>query len=219
MDLHLFYDNETSGLPLWGQPSEHPEQPHIVQIAALLVDLDTCRTVAGIDLIVKPDGWRISEETTAIHGITNEYAEAVGVPEEVAINALLSLWQGRPRVAHSESFDARIVRIALKRFGQDELADQWKDSVAICTGQMSREFCKLPKNKMPKLAEAYMHFFGVELRCAHSAMADASACRDIFFAMRSKAPQPIREQATQAESAGTASPLVLPELPENAFNA
>lgn len=216
MDLHLFYDFETSGLPLWGQPSEHPEQPHIVQLAALLVDLDTCRTLASVDLVVKPDGWRISEDTTAIHGITNEYAEAVGVPEEMAINALVSLWQGRPRVAHNENFDARIARIALKRFCQDELADQWKDSVAICTGAMSREVCKLPKNKMPKLTEAYMHFLGVELQCAHSAMADAYACRDIFFAMRSRAPQAIHDQAAQAEAAGTASPLV---LPENAFSA
>ena len=42
----LFYDTETTGLPLWSQPSEHPDQPRVVQLAALLCDEEpekTCR--------------------------------------------------------------------------------------------------------------------------------------------------------------------------------
>lgn len=41
MNAALFYDNETNGLPLFKEPSNHPGQPHIVQLAAVLVDLDT----------------------------------------------------------------------------------------------------------------------------------------------------------------------------------
>lgn len=62
MPTVLFYDTETSGLPDWHAPSEAPQQPHIVQIAAGLVDVDTRAMVAGLDLIVAPDGWTIPDD-------------------------------------------------------------------------------------------------------------------------------------------------------------
>lgn len=39
----LFYDTETSGMPLFDQPSSDPRQPHIVQLAAALVMRATAR--------------------------------------------------------------------------------------------------------------------------------------------------------------------------------
>ena len=29
----LMFDTETTGLPLWKDPSDHPDQPHLVQLA------------------------------------------------------------------------------------------------------------------------------------------------------------------------------------------
>ena len=74
MNLALAYDTETTGLPLWNDPSDDPRQPHIVQLAAALVDIDTRRTIASMDVIVKPDGWTIPDDTVAVHGITTEHA-------------------------------------------------------------------------------------------------------------------------------------------------
>lgn len=85
MNLALFYDTETTGLPLFKEPSEHPDQPHIVQLAACLVDLDTRKTIASMDVIVKPNGWTIPAEVSAIHGITTEHAMDVGISEAMAI--------------------------------------------------------------------------------------------------------------------------------------
>ena len=70
MALLFFYDTETTGIPNFKEPSEHPDQPHIVQIAAALVDDETRKTVSSINLIIKPDGWAIPEELTEIHGIS-----------------------------------------------------------------------------------------------------------------------------------------------------
>lgn len=84
----LFFDTETSGLPRWKEPSESPDQPHIVQLAAELVDLETREVLESMDVIVKPDGWTISAEMTAIHSITQEHALEVGIPEKDAIDQL-----------------------------------------------------------------------------------------------------------------------------------
>jgi NAD(P)-dependent dehydrogenase (short-subunit alcohol dehydrogenase family) len=62
----LFYDTETSGLPMFGQPSEHPDQPHVVQLGACLVDLDPWQTLATLDVMVRPEGWTIPDEVAAM---------------------------------------------------------------------------------------------------------------------------------------------------------
>lgn len=194
MNTAIFFDTETTGLPLFKEHSEHPSQPHIVQLAACLVDLDTRKTIASMDVIVKPDGWTISDEVAAIHGITTEHALDVGIPENVAVEMLLALWAQRTRIAHNEQFDARIVRIACMRHSP-AFADPWKSGKAECTQLLSTPILKLPptekmkragflKPKSSKLGEAYEYFIGKKLENAHSAMADVHGCMDVYFAIQ-----------------------------------
>lgn len=198
----LFYDSETQSLPLWNQPSDHPDQPHIVQLAALLVDPDSRQTIASMDVIVRPAGWTIPDDVAAVHGITTERAEAVGVSEKLAVELFMELWHHRPRVAHNEQFDARIIRIALMRYQSSvveewakPMPDVWKEGNAECTARLATPICALPPtekmkaakrfhHKTPNLSEAYRHFTGRDLENAHSAMADVLACRDVYFAIR-----------------------------------
>ena len=195
MTLAIFYDTETTGLPLFDQPSEDPGQPHIVQLAASLVDLDTQRTISGIDLIVKPDGWTIPDEVAAIHGITTDFAMEVGVPEKLVLEIFLGLWGGNLRIAHNEQFDARILRIGCKRFFNDEIADNWKGGESGGTARMTTKILQLPPTekmraagrnhfKTPNLREAYRHFFNQDFENAHSALADVRACKKVYFAAR-----------------------------------
>jgi DNA polymerase-3 subunit epsilon len=197
----LFYDTETTGLPLFREPSEHPGQPHIVQLAAALVNMETRATVASIDVIVRPDGWTIPDQVAAIHGITTERAMDEGVPEPLALDMLLDLWGGRRlRIAHNEPFDARIVRIAAKRHRAD-MADPWEAGKAECTAQMATPILKLPptpkmiaagftKFKTANLGEAYQHFLGKQLEDAHSAMPDVQACMAVYFAIKEREAVP-----------------------------
>lgn len=195
MNLALAYDTETTGLPLWNDPSDDPRQPHIVQLAAALVDLDTRRTIASMDVIVKPDGWTIPDEVVALHGITTEHARRVGIDESLAVDMLLGLWEGRTRIAHDESFDARIVRIALKRYGYDSTMEAWKAAKVECTQALATPILKLPPTgkmraagrhhqKSANLGEAYEHFTGRPLENAHTAMADVQACIAVYFAIQ-----------------------------------
>ncbi len=196
MKIGIFYDTETTGLPLFKEPSEHPDQPHIVQLAAILADLDTREIIETMDLIVAPNGWEIPENIAAIHGITTERATEVGVAEGFALEQFLGHHaKASVRIGHNESFDARIIRIALMRYGTQERADIWKEQPAECTVRLTTSLCKLPPTenmkaagrtnfKTPKLSEAYKIIIGKDLEGGHSAMVDARACMDIYFAVQ-----------------------------------
>lgn len=196
MKRALIYDTETTGLPLFDQPSKDPRQPHIVQLGACLVDLDNRKVINSIDLIIRPYGWSIPEDIAAVHGITTEHALDVGVSESLAVGMFMELWEAAElRIAHNEQFDARILRIALMRFEGDQIADTWKAGAAKCTAKLATPICKLPPTekmqavgrnhyKTANLGEAYQYFTGKELEGAHSAMVDVQACMQVYFAIK-----------------------------------
>ena len=173
------YDTETTGLPNWKEPSESEVQPHLVQLAGVLVDFETEEVIQSIDVIIKPDGWEIPTETSDIHGITTEYALEHGVSEMFAVAMLKMICGDATRIAYNKTFDQRIIRIAMKRYMSEEAIEQWavKDD-HLCAMQMAR---KHMGGKMPKLAEAYKAICGKELINAHSAMADTLAAKDIYL--------------------------------------
>ena len=200
MNLALFYDTETTGLPLFAQPSNDPRQPHLVQLAAHLVDMDTRNVLQTIDLIARPNGWSIPGEAAAVHGISNDYAKEVGIEEDALISLFLDLQkgpdgEGRKRIAHNEQFDARILRIGIKRYFNDTEAEKFKAAEAECTCTLATPIVNCPPTakmkargmrgpKKPNLQEAYKHFFDEGFEGAHSAIADVNACMGVYFAIQ-----------------------------------
>lgn len=204
----IFFDTETTGLPLFKEPSEHPEQPHIVQLAATLVDMNTRIVIASMDVIVRPEVWDIPADIAAIHGITQERAMDVGISESLAVEMFMELWSQRLRIAHNEQFDARILRIALKRMNPEitgfpagkDISEIWKSGQAECTCLMATPIVKAPPTEKMKVAgrfgyksaslgESYLHFMGKPLENAHSAMADVQGCMAVYFAIKDQAEQ------------------------------
>lgn len=193
MSLILCYDTETTGLPLYDQPSDDPRQPHVAQLAAVLFEEKTRQVVASIDLVIRPDGWVIPDEVAAIHGITTERACLVGVRETSALTLFDELWQvASKRLAYNESFDARIMRIAYKRYRTPLEADMWKDGNGICAARLATPIMNMAPTeamravgrnhaKMPKLSEAFHFFMGKQLENAHSAIVDVQAAMQVYF--------------------------------------
>ena len=198
MDNTLFYDTETTGLPLFKEPSEDPRQPHLVQLAFKVVDPRTREALDAIDVIIKPDGWVIPDEAAAIHGITTERALDEGVPERKALGLLLDAWAScSVRVGHNEQFDARIIRIGLKRYGEEAASDLWKAGRAECTANQATPIVQLPptekmlragfnKFKTASLSEAHKFFTGRDLDGAHNAMVDVDGCMTVYWAIRDR---------------------------------
>lgn len=189
--MKLFYDFETTGLPNFRAPSSEPSQPHIVQAAAILVDGEDI--VSSFDLISKPVDWEIPDEAAKIHGITTKIAAARGVSERDVVTILHDLWKRSSlRIAHNESFDARIMRIALFRFFDKLTADAWKSGEAFCTCNTATPIVQMPatqkmidagmgsRYKKASLSESYLAATGKELVDAHSTMPDVLACREVY---------------------------------------
>lgn len=191
----LFYDTETNGLPLWNEPSEHPNQPHITQLAAELFDADSGRTLAFMDFMIEPDEWSIPADLQQLTGITNELAARFGHAISDALHAFTLMWsEAELRVAHNESFDARMVRIeAMREFGNDHgFHEDWKRGEVFCTQANSTKILNLPPTermlragrnhaKSPNLGEAYEFFTGKKLEGAHNAAVDLAACKAVYF--------------------------------------
>lgn len=206
--LGLVYDTETTGIPDYKSPSDGEGQPHIVQLVAKVFDLESKEEYGAMNVLVKPDGWEIPQETIDVHGITNEKASDEGIAEEEAVGRFFDMWLAACdtdiafRIGHNETFDRRIIRIASKRYASLSLSvEPWKElpkNRSYCTCNKSKAICQLPptgamkektkfKYKNPTLGEAYKFFTGKELEGAHDAEVDVDACATIFWHLQETA--------------------------------
>lgn len=177
----VFFDSETTGMPDWNAPSELPHQPHIVELAGIITT-DDGEITDYFDEIIKPDGWIIPAETIAVHGISNEYALDIGIPEKDAVERFLEFVGDNTRVAHNTTFDNRIIRIATKRFFSEDVQEKWHKGKYICTLAMAKR-ALAGTGVSSELKSALKYLTGKEQSTSHRAMPDTLACKDLFFAI------------------------------------
>lgn len=194
----LAFDTETTGLPDFRAPSDAPHQPHLVQLAMILLDDDLVEQ-ASVNLIIRPEGWEIPKQASDIHGITTEKALALGVPEKMATDLYVSMALGsrpicdgpRKVLAHNADFDLRLMRIAMLRNGYDKDWQAAREPQAFCTMKAATPIVNLPptpkmlaagfnKPKSASLTECVRHFFNEELDGAHDALVDVRACVRVY---------------------------------------
>ena len=195
----LIFDTETTGLPK--SRSINPDSlhlwPHIVQFSYIIYDVtdnDIC--VIEDNIIRVADDVEISQESAAIHGITNEISKSGGVD----LNQVLSGFFGALKnvdmlVGHNISFDINVVVVELLRiiYNQsntvpvDELLS-YKTYLHMlnnyqnihCTMQNSIDMCAIKVmskngreyNKFPKLSELHQKLFGSVPNNLHNSLND-----------------------------------------------
>ena len=181
----LVFDTETTGKANF--KGSLSDQPYIVQIAAIL--FDGRREVAHFSAITVPEfrGVRapVPAEAMAVHGVTEELIDSVGVSYKVALAVFQNLAKRADRlVAHNTEFDDLMVRAAYSRIAMEQQV-LW-DLPKVCTMKSSESVLKLPGKygyKWPSLAEAYQHFTGEGFEGAHDAMVDVRACARVLFGL------------------------------------
>src|SRR3954454_4971433 len=107
-------------------------------------------------------------------GITQAMVDSAPPPEDV-LPRLAQMLEGRVLVAHSASFDRRVLAQAFERAGLD-----WPDPPSLCTVALARRFAPLARQrKLAPLAES----LGIEVEGVHRALVDAETCARVFCAL------------------------------------
>lgn len=185
--LGLFFDTETTGLWDKNLPCGHEGQPRIVQIAAILEDLQAREEVMRIDLIVFRDQ-PIPAASSKVHGTTTEKSQAIGVGENAALDVFCDMVMAAELVvAHNIEFDVNVINNAARLISGDPKLDVFAGKKPFCTMLAAVPVCKFPSKfgkkgyAWPKLELAIPHLLNREPTAAHRAVGDVKDCRDLFY--------------------------------------
>lgn len=184
----LVFDTETTGTPknYRAHVSDSSNWPRLVQFAWMESgddapgDMHCC--------IVRPDGFTVPAEASAIHGITQERAVSEGIRLD---DALGDAWWDAVRraeflVGHNVAFDLSIIGAELHRLGRSQQMAFWMSMPWRCTMVAGTDICKLPGKygyKWPKLRELYSVLFGREPTDQHDAAGDVLATAECYYEM------------------------------------
>lgn len=185
----LFFDTETTGLPKnWKAPLEQLDNwPRLVQLAWQVYDSEGT-LMEEHEYIVKPVGFIIPAEASAVHKISTQRALEHGIDLMTVLNTFTkSVKSCQILVAHNFEYDYSIMGSELIRNGLENCLENKEH---ICTMKSSTDFCKIPSSrgyqyKWPKLEELYDILFG-ETFNAHDALDDIKATARCFWELRKK---------------------------------
>lgn len=190
--VYNFWDSETTGLfdKKWTKADRR--QPHIVQLACLITDVQGNELIE-FDKLIRPDGYtEIPAEAFNAHGISFERAMDEGLPRKQVLEEFIELCRKCEfMVAHNMWYDLHLLDVACIREFQGT-------STVI---RKCKQFCSMkawtpivkcpPTEKMKKwgfgpyknasLTEVHEYLFGVGFDKAHDALNDVRAMKKCFF--------------------------------------
>jgi DNA polymerase-3 subunit epsilon len=176
--MYLFIDTETTGVT----PGDR-----IVSIRCMFFD-SKGRETSSMYTLVKPEGFSIPAEATAIHGITTAKALRDGyslVSVLDSITAEIARLSPNNLIGHNVSFDLGMV---IREYSCARKPESLSQMDTFCTMKETTQICRLPGKygdyKWPKLDELHRHLFGEGLKDAHDARADVEACARCFFELQ-----------------------------------
>lgn len=182
---HLIFDTETTGLPKnFNAPiSDINNWPRLVQLSFILVKGDDRKE---FDFIIKPNGFKIPQEATNVHGISQEKALKEGVSIDFALKIFLAIMEeSNVLVAHNLSFDLGIIGAEFYRINYGTfLENNLRRLEHFCT--MKESLIRGSHGggtKWPKLIELYRNLFNEEFEGAHNSLIDTRACERCYFEM------------------------------------
>lgn len=195
----LVFDTETTGLPETKiiNPDTLNLWPNIVQLSYIVYDVSKNILLNVTDAIVKlADDNIISEESTKIHGITNEMSKNSGIEIEILITEMFQyLRKVDLIVGHNVSFDINILMVELLRLiylKKDNMIQsdliRYKHYLhfitnaknVCCTMKLAKDLCQIKALsklgneylKFPKLIELHEKLFVEKPKNLHNSLND-----------------------------------------------
>jgi DNA polymerase III epsilon subunit-like protein len=204
----IIFDTETTGLPKDYKASAEDvdKWPRIIQLAYNIYDEQNLLVKKARHLI-KPDGWRLMTPDEAYADaiqrgkspedaekgknfwVNNGYSDEKLINEGVLLKEILQGYvedrlKSHYVVGHNLSFDSKIVRAEMVRYGLNHIEFTAKK---ICTMMQSTKYCQIPALngrkgvKFPTLTELHNKLFGCDFDGAHDAGSDVDATAKCFF--------------------------------------
>jgi len=192
----LIFDTETTGLPKTRviSPDTLHLWPNVVQFSYLIYDTDSSKNEKICDFIVRlSEDIIISEESTNIHGITNEMTRNGADIDDVFEQFFHDISKVDQIVGHNVEFDINMIRVELLRIINNcnyanEVKTVYKEYLfaittntkIFCTMQETIELCNIqvldkkgkPYAKFPKLVELHEKLFQQTPKNLHNSLND-----------------------------------------------
>jgi len=205
----LVFDTETTGLPKskFISPDTLELWPHIVQFSYVIYDTSLNDIVESKDYIIKlHESILISEESSKIHGITNEISSSKGLPISEVINEFFYYLRSVDKlIGHNIEFDINMIKVELLRFINSKLYSKeqiklykhdlhyltnykdicctLKDSIQFCNIQLTDKYGK-PYLKYPKLIELHEKLFDKSPNNLHNSFNDILVTLRCFMKLK-----------------------------------
>ena len=144
------------------------------------------------NVLIRPEGFVIPPDATAVHGITTEHALRWGVDLADALADLRTeitavIEPARILVGHNLTYDLRVLEGEYRRL---HLPSPFDGLPRLDTMLTTVELCAIPRSmgsgyKWPKLTELYFVLFDEEFP-AHDAGADVAACARCLWELQAR---------------------------------
>ncbi|MDE2105731.1 MAG: 3'-5' exonuclease [Patescibacteria group bacterium] len=175
--MKLFFDTETTGKAIFGMRPDAPGQPRLVQLVAILTD-DNGEEQNAVNFLIKPMGFTIPTEASAVHGYTTEIATEFGLAASVVVSMFVEMARVAKTIhAYNFDFDRLVMENEISR--TQPMPNPFENKDCICEMKLMTRHCKIPGRygdyKWPNLTEAHTHAYGKGFEGAHDAMADVRA--------------------------------------------
>ena len=180
--MNIAFDIETTGLPPKGADWEigYKDFPHIVQLSWIVGEKEN-------DYLIKPEGYEITAEMTAIHGTSHEQAMKNGHDLILVLKSFLFDAAGCENlIGHNINFDTSVIKANLLRRGFDKERfneilhkDKRYDT-------MLKAMPVMGVSKWPKLGELYQFLFKKDIDNQHNALVDIRATVECYLELKKR---------------------------------
>ncbi len=187
------FDTETTGLTLFRESCEHPDQPWPVSVTAVKEAPDGTFEKIYSTIVKLPPGVIIHPRAEEVHGISYQRTQDEGEDPIVVLHTLRNMFSASDvHCAYNLPFDDKVLMAMAYRCNVAPLAKlgEWLygKSVGHCVMELARLYLKVPGTggygyRRVKLEQAYRRIVGVPMEGAHDATADTLAALTVFKTM------------------------------------
>lgn len=176
---YCIMDTETSGLFDFKLPADAPGQPRLASIGLILLDSADDPAPRRERRYIRPDGWSMPAEASAINGLTDDFLMTHGQPVIDVLDYYSSLIRdGYVVCAFNAQYDTKIMRGEMRRAG---IPDMFEQTPNICL--MRGAALALGAGRFIKLSVACERF-GIALENPHEVSSDTEGAYGIFCRLR-----------------------------------